>query len=77
MMPTHLLMGSCHYKHYFFKEAFMYEDIFAQIRNEAEKRNLKETTINAYCKSVGYFLRIVSVVVQNNKKREVVPCLLA
>ena len=38
----------------------MYEDIFAQIRNEAEKRNLKETTINAYCKSVGYFLRIVN-----------------
>ena len=37
----------------------MYEDIFAQIRNEAEKRNLKET-INAYCKSVGYFLRIVN-----------------
>lgn len=38
----------------------MYEDIFAQIRSEAEKRNLKETTINAYCKSVGYFLRIVN-----------------
>ena len=38
----------------------MYEDIFAQIRNEAEKRNLKETTINAYCKSVGYFLRNVN-----------------
>ena len=38
----------------------MYEDIFAQIRNEAEKRNLKETTIIAYCKSVGYFLRIVN-----------------
>jgi len=38
----------------------MYEDIFAQIRNEAEKRNLKETTINAYCNSVNYFLRIVN-----------------
>ena len=25
----------------------MYEDIFTQIRNEAEKRNLKENTINA------------------------------
>ena len=38
----------------------MYEDIFAQIHNEAEKRDLKETTINAYCKSVGYFLRNVN-----------------
>lgn len=38
----------------------MYEDIFAQIRNEAEKRNLKETTINAYCNSVGYFLHNVN-----------------
>lgn len=26
----------------------MYEDIFTQIRNEAERRNLKENTINAY-----------------------------
>ena len=38
----------------------MYEDIFAQIRNEAERRNLKENTINAYCNSVGYFLRTVN-----------------
>ena len=38
----------------------MYEDIFNQIRNEAKKRNLKESTINAYCNSVGYFLRIVN-----------------
>ena len=37
----------------------MYEDIFAQIRNEAEKRNLKDSTIDAYCYSVGHFLRIV------------------
>ena len=38
----------------------MYEDIFTQIRNEAEKRNLKENTINAYCNSVDYFLRTVN-----------------
>ena len=38
----------------------MYEDIFAQIRNEAEKRNLRDTTINAYCNSLGYFLRSVN-----------------
>lgn len=38
----------------------MYEDIHAQIREEAEKRNLKETTINAYCNSVDYFLRSVN-----------------
>ena len=38
----------------------MYEDIFAKIRYEAEKRNLKESTINAYCNSVDYFLRAVN-----------------
>ena len=38
----------------------MYEDIFAQIRNEAEKRNLRDSTINAYCNSLGYFLRSVN-----------------
>ena len=38
----------------------MYENIFSQIRNEAEMRNLKESTINAYCNSVDYFLRIVN-----------------
>ena len=38
----------------------MYEDIFTQIRNEAEKRNLKENTINAYCNSVDYCLRTVN-----------------
>ena len=38
----------------------MYEDIFTQIRYEAQKRNLKESTIDAYCNSVDYFLRIVN-----------------
>ena len=38
----------------------MYEDIFSKIRNEAEMRNLRESTINAYCNSVDYFLRIVN-----------------
>ena len=38
----------------------MYEDIFTPIRNEAQKRNLKESTINAYCNSVDYFLRTIN-----------------
>ena len=38
----------------------MYEDIFDRIRFEAEKRNLKPSTINAYCSSVDYFLRTVN-----------------
>ena len=38
----------------------MHEDILCKIRNEAEMRNLKESTINAYCNSVDYFLRIVN-----------------
>ena len=37
----------------------MYEDIYATIRIHAEKRNLRESTIDAYCKTVGYFLRSV------------------
>ena len=35
----------------------MYKDIFESIRNEAEKRNLRERTIQLYCSDVGYFLR--------------------
>ena len=35
----------------------MYEDIFESIRNEAEKRNLRERTIQLYCANVSYFLR--------------------
>ena len=35
----------------------MYEDIFESIRNEAEKRNLRERTIQLYCADVSYFLR--------------------
>ena len=38
----------------------MYENVFTRIRNEAQKRNLKESTINAYCNSVGYFLRTIN-----------------
>lgn len=41
-------------------EVFMYQDIFKSIRNEAQKRNLKESTINAYCSTVDYFLRSVN-----------------
>lgn len=35
----------------------MYEEIFASIRQAAEKRNLWERTIQLYCSDVGYFLR--------------------
>lgn len=35
----------------------MYEDIYVSIRNAAEKRNLRERTIQLYCSDVNYFLR--------------------
>ena len=35
----------------------MYKDTFESIRNEAEKRNLRERTIQLYCSDVSYFLR--------------------
>ena len=35
----------------------MYKDIFESIHNEAEKRNLRERTIQLYCSDVRYFLR--------------------
>ena len=60
MMPTHLLMGSCNCKHYSQGGFIMYEDIFEQIHREAVKRNLKESTVAAYCRSVDYFLRTVN-----------------
>ena len=38
----------------------MYEDILAKLRNEAERRNLKESTSDAYCYAVKYYLRTVN-----------------
>ena len=35
----------------------MYEDIYESIRNAAQKRNLRESTINLYCNDVRYFLQ--------------------
>ena len=35
----------------------MYEDIFRSIRLAAEKRNLREQTIQLYCSNISYFLR--------------------
>ena len=35
----------------------MYEDIFRSIRQAAEKRNLREQTIQLYCSNISYFLR--------------------
>lgn len=35
----------------------MYENIFNSIRQAAEKRNLRERTIQLYCNDVSYFLR--------------------
>ena len=37
----------------------MYEEIFDQIRYEAGKRNLRDSTIRAYCNSVRFFLDAV------------------
>ena len=35
----------------------MYEDIYASIRYAAQKRNLRESTIDLYCNDVRYFLK--------------------
>lgn len=35
----------------------MYEDLFKSIRQAAEKRNLRERTVQLYCNNVSYFLR--------------------
>lgn len=35
----------------------MYENIFESIRQAAQKRNLREQTINLYCRDASYFLR--------------------
>lgn len=36
--------------------AFMYEEIFELIRQAATKRNLKESTAEAYCRTIKYFM---------------------
>ena len=38
----------------------MYNDIYESIRFAAEKRNLRERTIQLYCNNVGYFLRHIN-----------------
>ena len=38
----------------------MYKDIYESIRFAAEKRNLRERTIQLYCNNVGYFLRHIN-----------------
>lgn len=35
----------------------MYEEIFRQITDAAKKQNLRDSTIHAYCTSVGHFLK--------------------
>ena len=40
----------------------MYEEIFNQIRSAANKRNLKDSTIHAYCTSVAHFLNHTATV---------------
>lgn len=35
----------------------MYEEIFSQITDAAKKRNLRDSTIHAYCTSVRNFLK--------------------
>ena len=38
------------------EDFIMYEEIFNQIQSAANKRNLKDSTIHAYCTSVAHFL---------------------
>ena len=35
----------------------MYDEIFCQITNAANKRNLRDSTIHAYCTSIAHFLK--------------------
>ena len=42
----------------------MYEDIFMSIRSEAERRNLRDTTINAYCGDVKHFLTVTGKAIE-------------
>ena len=35
----------------------MYDEIFSQITNAANKRNLRDSTIHAYCTSIAHFLK--------------------
>ena len=39
----------------FMKVIFVYGDIFNKNAFEVKKRNLKDSTINAYCRSVAFF----------------------
>ena len=43
----------------------MYEDIFKSIRQAAEKRNLRERTIQLYCNNISYFLRYINKSVED------------
>ena len=40
----------------------MYEEIFESIRVAAAKRNLKESTAGAYCRTVKYFMDTIGKV---------------
>ncbi len=44
----------------------MYEEIFNQIRSAANKRNLKDSTIHAYCTSVAHFLQTGYLLLNGN-----------
>ena len=48
----------------------MYKDILESIRNEAEKRNLRERTIQLYCSDVSYFLRWIGKNVSDLRSEE-------
>lgn len=39
------------------EDFIMYNEIFSQITNAANKRNLRDSTIHAYCTSVAHFLK--------------------
>ena len=39
------------------EDFIMYDEIFSQITNAANKRNLRDSTIHAYCTSIAHFLK--------------------
>ena len=48
----------------------MYDEIFSQITNAANKRNLRDSTIHAYCTSIAHFLKYTDMVLEYNHRHE-------
>ena len=65
----------------------MYDEIFCQITNAANKRNLRDSTIHAYCTSIAHFLKYTDMMIFHAPIKQytsviakaaltVIPCLL-